>query len=911
MLRTRQLADLLARKAAALLGITVGSADPISKVLDELRKGGITRQILDIFQSIQHFAFDEDLDDQQSDLAESQAEALHHLRMVRILAEWCIRLTNEDPHFKAPPFISPPHPVTVAEELQRQLGQLSSSLSRGGVPTILRKPMNKELHKKILVYRASLANEKLQSEIDRYRVEIGAFGLNRATVGAAAQDNAIQMNSAAENLSLGKEDIQYLIEEQLRSSGWEAGKEISYTKGCRPQPGRSQAIANWPTDFGPADYALFVGNRCLAIVAAKPEYEDLSGAIVEAEKLSCGFIFARGARIVCRGKSASRVPVVLASNGRCYLPGYESKGGVWFADVRQSSGSKRILLNWPSPAGLNRLIELDHDRASMFLRANPTAFAELLRTYQRNALEALEVALEQKRERLMLAMAPSTGKTHVALSLICRLLSAKRILKACYVTSNQLLKEQVASDFRTIELEPGRTLANSFATEEEPIGNFHNRSSVHLCTIDELMSSIESSDDSLKVAPVDKYDLIVLDECHHSDTTDYLLRYARVLEHFDAVKLCMTATPVRHTVDFFDSPVFTYSYRRGVLDGYLVDHEPPTQLKAQLDETALESRYDEKRKTVSFAPYRKRQSFVDDLIDLKARSDIPDSTILSAEFNRSISQQLVKHLDPRLPEKTLIYANDAEHATMVVSQLERAFSQSGRNLAPGAIQSITMKSSNLPELIAAFQNETLPKIVVTDNILSSGVRLPKVANTVFVRRVNSLTQYHQMLGRASLAVNRRDHVEKNAMRLFDAVDLYKQMSPFSSIKPVKLASSVTMTQLFEQIQRLSEQPQRYRVYEQIIAQLRACIRNIGPDVIEQYFDAAGELPEETLDRFLSMTSIELATWLSDKPRLGPILDGSLDPDYPQSTAVSEVSQQVRPRSGKLWVILQSLLGRVS
>src|SRR5262249_35485 len=85
-------------------------------------------------------------------------------------------------------------------------------------------------------------------------------------------------------------------------------------------------------------------------------------------------------------------------------------------------------------------------------------------------------------------------------------------------------------------------------------------------------------------------DLMVVDECHRgylldremSDAemsfrseADYISKYRRVLEHFDSVKIGLTATPALHTVQIFGDPIFTYSYREAVIDGYLVDHDPP------------------------------------------------------------------------------------------------------------------------------------------------------------------------------------------------------------------------------------------------------------------------------------------------------------------------------------------------
>ena len=71
------------------------------------------------------------------------------------------------------------------------------------------------------------------------------------------------------------------------------------------------------------------------------------------------------------------------------------------------------------------------------------------------------------------------------------------------------------------------------------------------------------------------------------DQDDYISKYRRVLDYFDAVKIGLTATPALHTTDIFGAPIYTYSYREAVLDGYLIDHEPPIQIKTRLSEDGI------------------------------------------------------------------------------------------------------------------------------------------------------------------------------------------------------------------------------------------------------------------------------------------------------------------------------------
>jgi type I restriction enzyme, R subunit len=114
--------------------------------------------------------------------------------------------------------------------------------------------------------------------------------------------------------------------------------------------------------------------------------------------------------------------------------------------------------------------------------------------------------------------------------------------------------------------------------------------------------------DNSEAPPIDQYDLMVVDECHRgylldremADTElefrsqdDYLSKYRRVLEHFDAVEIGLTATPALHTVQIFGEPIFTYSYRDAVIDGYLIDHEPPIRIETELTRAGITFQRDE------------------------------------------------------------------------------------------------------------------------------------------------------------------------------------------------------------------------------------------------------------------------------------------------------------------------------
>ena len=105
------------------------------------------------------------------------------------------------------------------------------------------------------------------------------------------------------------------------------------------------------------------------------------------------------------------VPFVFSANGRPYLKQVETQSGIWFRDARKPSNHRRALVDWPTPEGLQGLLEIDAEAAQADLKARPIEFAFPLRPYQKRAIEAVETELATGRRAMLLAMATGTGKT--------------------------------------------------------------------------------------------------------------------------------------------------------------------------------------------------------------------------------------------------------------------------------------------------------------------------------------------------------------------------------------------------------------------------------------------------------------------------------------------------------------------
>jgi type I restriction enzyme R subunit len=283
-------------------------------------------------------------------------------------------------------------------------------------------------------------------------------------------------------------------------------------------------------------------------------------------------------------------------------------------------------------------------------------------------------------------MATGTGKTKLAIALLYRLLSVKRFRRVCFVVDRSALGDQASGEFRSTKIVGPRAFADIF--DLRGLGDIRPEpeTKVHICTIQGLVKRVLFADEPGSVPPIDQYDLIVVDECHRgylldrelSDSElsfrsqdDYISKYRRVLEHFDAVKIGLTATPALHTVQIFGDPVFTYSYREAVVDGFLIDHEPPVRIETALAQAGITFKKGEKIEFLDTASGQIDLTHAPDEITFDVEAF--NRKVVTVPFNRTVAEELARHIDPTLEGKTLVFAVSDAHADIVVEELKRAF----------------------------------------------------------------------------------------------------------------------------------------------------------------------------------------------------------------------------------------------
>lgn len=598
------------------------------------------------------------------------------------------------------------------------------------------------------------------------------------------------------SLELSESDTRRLIiDEQLRGAGWEVDSaDMTYAKGARPEIGKNKAIAEWPTQGRQkADYVLFCGLIPIACVEAKRQNANVSGKIEQAMRYSEAFCKDGDVSLEYPPMSQDRyhIPFVYSCNGRPYFGQLAEQSGVWFLDLRQASNIRKPLQDFHSPAGLLRLLRQDLNQSTHNLSKEPFDYLQL-RDYQIQAIEAVENALANPdTKKLLIAMATGTGKTRTTIGLIYRLLKSARFGRILFLVDRTSLGNQAFDSMTEMTLEQQMPLSKIYNIANLDTAHATDDTRIHIATVQAMVRRVFESDNP---PSIDAYDCIIVDESHrgytldqemtdgeieHRDAKYYLSSYRRVLEYFDAVRIGLTATPAKHTAEIFGHPIYTYSYREAVADGWLIDSEPPIYYETTLSQKGITLA---KGDTVQVLDTHTGDIKSEELEDELA-FDVTkfNRNAITESFNRVICQALAQEIDPTSDEKTLIFCVNDRHADMVKRLLDEAFSEVwGDDYAEESVRKITGYTDQVDKQIARFKNEKYPSIAITVDLLTTGIDVPAICNLVFMRAVKSRILYEQMKGRAT---RRCDKIGKTYFKIYDPIGLTKYLQPVDTMQP--------------------------------------------------------------------------------------------------------------------------------
>lgn len=891
LIKLRQFAELLAKEVAASIGLDYRFYPTQHELLQALQDRGIlVDEIAQGFQQIRKIG-----NRATHENKGSHDDALSMLKIARELGMWFYK-SFRDADLKFGPFTPPKDPKQASEALRSELERLRQALDASRTQEERARAQAKAAAEAALSATERMRKEQserqeweqLALEIEHEKNQLEAE-LQALQAKMQSQQNSEQLaklikraRAAAEQLQMDEATTRNLIDQQLREAGWEADSmQLRYSQGTRPEVDRQLAIAEWPTASGKVDYALFIGLTCVGVVEAKRQNQHAPSALAQAERYARDIelepenLAPGGPWYDAQGRQY-RVPFAYATNGRPYLQQYELASGIWFKDLRQPNEPGRALAAWHRPKALHDRLQQDLQAAQERLANQPIAFAFPLRPYQQRAIEAVEAALANQQRNILLAMATGSGKTKLAIAMLYRLLESKRFQSVCFVVDRSALGEQAYGEFSTTQVVTAKRFAEIFEIKGLKDTAPSNDTKIHICTIQSLVRRVlnEASEER---PPIDQYDLLVIDECHRGylldrelsdselsfrDQNDYISKYRRVLDYFDAVKIGLTATPALHTEQIFGPPVFTYSYREAVLDGYLVDQEPTILFRTELAAAGIHFQKDEEVELIDPATGSLAKTKLPDELSFEVEEF--NRKVITRSFNEVIARELAKYIDINQPGKTLVFAVNNEHADLLVDVLYKAFDEAQGPIPYGAIAKITGAVDQVQSLIRSYRNDEFPKIAVTVDLLTTGVDVPKICHLVFMRRVNSRILYEQMIGRAT---RRCDQIGKQSYFVYDAVDLYRHMESVTDMRPVAQNPNIPLSELFMELSVVTEPEQLKTARDQLVARLRRMVGRMNEQQIADYSQQVGESPKTTIDELLHQPIEQSIAKLHAKPQI--------------------------------------------
>ena len=646
---------------------------------------------------------------------------------------------------------------------------------------------------------------------------------------AASGTSKIERIKQSENVSsmmdLTEAQTRCLIDEQLRKAGWEVDtKTLRYSKGTRPVKGKNMIISEWPTNSefqgkGYADYAFFIGEELVALMDAKKKSDDVASTIDVQVKDYASHIRTEDLHYTVGTWGNYQVPFLFASNGRAYLEQLRTKSGIWFLDTRNQSNQPYPIRNWFSPDDLREKLDQDISSANKTLESADDSFMTdrnglNLRDYQIKAINKAVEAILQGKQTALLAMATGTGKTRTILGLIYKVLESKRFRRILFLVDRVSLGEQAMDTFRDVKLKDLLALDKIYEIRDIDDNIIDKDTKVSISTVQGLLKRTVLSDkpDLMPGA----FDLIVVDEAHrgyildremteqeilYDNQDDYMSKYKQVIEYFDAVKIALTATPALHTTEIFGEPVFTYSYREAVIDGWLVDYDPPYKINTNFIKNKAKFKRGE---TIAVYDPNTGELLNGSVMQDELEFDVSEfnKKIILPDHTDKVLGEVAEYLNPESREKTLIFAVNDAHADQIVDTLRKIYEPYG--VSNDAIMKITGKTAGgnkkkILQVIKKYKNDQYPNIAVTVDLLTTGIDVPSICNLVFMRKINSRILFEQMLGRATRPCPK---IRKTHFNIFDAAKVMEDIGEPSTMKSVYV--SKTMAELLEDLFRPSE-----------------------------------------------------------------------------------------------------------
>ncbi len=543
-----------------------------------------------------------------------------------------------------------------------------------------------------------------------------------------------------------------LIDPKLKACGWgvvEGSKvlrEYHITQG-KIQTGGGRGKKEI------ADYVLVYKGIKLAIVEAKSDELEVGEGVMQAKKYA----------------QKLQLETTYSTNGKAIY------------QICMKTGQEGLVTNFLSPEQLwNKTFKTVAEPVEAKVwrdKFASVAFEDKsgswqLRYYQEIAVQRTVEAIAQNKDRILLTLATGTGKTAIAFQIAWKLFQTRWNLKRdgsrrpriLFLADRNILADQAYNSFSAF---PEDALVRIKPNEIKKSGKVPTNGSIFFTIFQTFMSGTDAEArlpaGQGKPAPyfgeypADYFDFIIIDECHRGGANDES-NWRGILEYFSpAVQLGLTATPKRKdnvdTYKYFGEPVYIYSLKEGINDGFL------TPFKVKRIKTTLDD--------YRYTP--------DDTI---VEGEIEDGKLYEEkDFNRTIeiiereAKRVKIYLDEaNQNEKAIIFCANQAHAALIRDLVN----QNAKSKDPFYCVRVTANDGEEGErLLREFQDneKTLPTILTTSQKLSTGVDARNIRNIVLLRPVNSMIEFKQIVGRGTRLFD-----GKEFFTIYDFVDAYKHFS---------------------------------------------------------------------------------------------------------------------------------------
>ncbi len=520
-----------------------------------------------------------------------------------------------------------------------------------------------------------------------------------------------------------------LIDPALRAAGW-GMVDGSRTRREVIAPGRIMGKGKRARALS-CDYVLVYRNTKLATLEAKAATKSYTEGVGQAKdyaaRLQCRFAYSSN------GKQIYRIDMATGAEG--LVDAYPTPQEMWDATFSEAN-------RW-------------RDRfAAVAYETGGGRFEP--RYYQHNAVERVLEAISENRDRVLLTLATGTGKTAIAFQIAWKLFHARwnlsdwkaagepeRHPRILFMADRNILADQAYNSFAAFD---DGALARITPSDIKKKGAVPKNASIFFTIFQTFTSGTDANGDPAPYFgdyPPDFFDCIIIDECHRGGAKDES-EWRAILDYFaPAVQIGLTATPKRRnnadTYAYFGQPVYTYSLKEGINDGYLTPFKV-RQIGTTIDEYVYTS---------------------DDAVIEGAVEDGKRYT--EGDFNRAIEirereayrvRTFMDMIDQR--EKTIVFSATQEHAGIVRDLINQVKTSANPNYC---VRVTASDGAIGDQWLRTFQDndKTIPTILTTSQKLSTGVDARNVRNIVLMRPVNSMIEFKQIIGRGTRLFDGKDY----------------------------------------------------------------------------------------------------------------------------------------------------------